>query len=54
MTPIKTTEEYLGNMNLTNKQLEEIRDVVDILAETIVQGHRDKKHHERKNKNRGD
>ncbi len=38
MTPIELTEEFLGHLSLTRSLLEDVRDIVDELAETIVRG----------------
>lgn len=42
MTPIETTEKFLGHLNLNDEELREIRDVVDVLAGTIVRGYWDR------------
>jgi len=39
MTPIETTEQFLGHLNLSDDELREARDVVDELAEAIIRGH---------------
>jgi hypothetical protein len=39
MTPIETTEEFLGHLNLSDEDLREARDVVDELAEAIIRGY---------------
>ena len=36
ITPIETTKEMLAGLNLTDKELEEVRDVCDMLAEVVV------------------
>lgn len=50
MTPIELTEEFLGHLNITKTELEDVRDIVDELAETIVRGfwERHKLEHEQK------
>lgn len=55
MTPIETTEKFLGHLNLSDEELREIRDVVDALAGTIVRGYwdRHKKQHEKRNEDAG-
>ncbi len=39
MTPIETTEKFLGHLNLSDAELREVRDVADELAETIIRGY---------------
>lgn len=39
MTPIETTEKFLGHLNLSNEELREVRDVADELAEIIIRGY---------------
>ncbi len=36
MTPIETTQEMLATLKLTDKELEEVRDICDMLAEIVV------------------
>jgi hypothetical protein len=38
MTPIETTKEMLAELGLTDKELEEVRDLCDMLADIVVAG----------------
>ena len=51
MTPIETTKEMLAELALTDAEIEEVRDVCDMLAEIVVEGwfekHKRKEHDRR-------
>lgn len=36
MTPIETTQKMLAELKLSDKELEEVRDICDMLAEVVV------------------
>ena len=48
MTPIETTKEMLAGLDLTDAEMEEIRDVCDMVAGIVVDGWFEK--HKQKNR----
>jgi len=53
MTPIETTQKMLAELKLSDRELEEIRDICDMLAEVVVDDwfeKRKEKTHERTDK----
>lgn len=43
MTPIELTKQYLAHLDLSEEELQEVRDVTDELADIVTRGYLDRR-----------